>query len=115
MTRLRPMPRRLRERLLAEHGARRPVDLTTRAAVDAYLRAFGRKFKVRASVGCPRDRVHVTVTQSWWGRLLGRGARARDAWVADGARHGVCVCDHTAEVRTAGIVWPTRLDDASLP
>jgi len=106
---MKPMPKRLREQVLAAHGiAHRPIDLTTHAQIDKYLRLLERRFKIRTTLQISRGSVHVIVTQSWWGRLFDRAHRACDTFTADGARHGVAVCDYTANTHTAGIFWPSK-------
>lgn len=107
---MKPMPKRLREQVLAAHGlAHRPIDLTTHAQIDKYLRLLEHRFKVRTSLQITRGSVHVVITQSWWGSLFDRARLACDTFVADGARHGIAVCDYTADARTAGLIWPSKV------
>ena len=107
---MKPMPKRLREQVLAANGfAHRLIDLTTHAQIDKYLRLLKRRFKVRTVLQISRGSVHVVITQSWWGSLFDRARRACDTFVSDGARHGVAVCNYTADTRTAGLIWPGRV------
>lgn len=111
---LRPMPKRLRERLLKEHLAHRPIEMASRAQLELYLARLDRAHKIRSTLLIlPFGRVRATITQSWWGRLFDRAGKARDAFLADTARHGLCVCEYTADVRTAGLIWPRAAKETS--